>query len=129
MAQVGTIARIVFLARVPIFLWLILLIFSLVGPHTAYTVGLFDIEQPFGLLWVSLSVSLVGAGIAVAVNLIIEHGIVRSQTGTLALPRFSRYTPSRWLFWAAQAPGILLVYFAYQASERDGVFKLYEILI
>ena len=71
---------------------------------------------------------LVGSGIAVALNLTIEHGIIRSQTGHLPLPGYKRYDPRRWLWWLTQVPGVLLLYFAYRASERDGIFKLAEIV-
>ena len=123
----GTVARIVFLARIPIIVWLLLVIFSLFGPKSTFTTGLFDIEENFGLLWVSLAVFLVTAGIVVSLNLLIEHGIDRATPGS-KLPRYHSYSASKVLFWIAQVPAALLLCYAFLTTERDGIVKALEIL-
>src|SRR5713226_5172045 len=127
MRRAGTITRIVFLARVPIIVWLLLVIFSISGSKSSFTIGLFDIEQDFGLLWVSLAVFLVSAGIIVSTNLIIEHGIDRSLPGS-ELGRYLYRSPSRILFWIAQLPAVLLLYYAFRTTEREAIVELLEIL-
>lgn len=127
MRHAGTVARIVFLARVPIIVWLLLVIFSLFGATSSFTRGLFDVEEDFGLLWVSLAIFLVTAGIVVSVNLLIEHGIDRSSPGS-GLPRYHSYSPSRILFWVAQVPAVLLLCSALLTTERDAIVKALEIL-
>lgn len=127
MRRAGTITRIIVLARVPIVVWLLLIFFSLAGSKSSFTIGLFYLEEGFGFFWVSLAVFLATAAIVVPLNLIIEHGIDRSLPGS-DLRRYRTRAPSRLLFWIAQLPAVLLLYYSFRTSEREGIVKILEIL-